>query len=384
MQYRINPKNGDALSALGFGCMRLPRDEGEAARQIVRAVELGVNYFDTAYVYPGSEARLGRILSKGLRDKVKLATKLPPYRVARREDLDKIFHTELERLQTDWIDYYLLHMLPDAAAWRRLAGLGIVEWVREKKANGQIRNFGFSFHGGTGDFTALIDAFDWDFCMIQYNYLDEHNQAGKAGLSYAAGKGLAVMIMEPLRGGQLATRLPKQASDVWANAAVPRSPAEWGLRWVWNHPEVTVVLSGMNTMESVEENARAASDAAPDSLSPEELGLYERAKAAILAKTNVPCTGCRYCMPCPQGVDIPLCFNMYNELALGKRIMTRFWYVFTVREHNASRCVGCGVCETHCPQKIAIRAELAATAKSLERGVYKPLRAVVRRVMRLP
>ena len=237
MQYRINPKNGDEISVLAFGCMRFKRDEKETEQQIIKAIEMGVNYFDTAYIYPGSEATLGRILSKGYRDKVKIATKLPPYLVKKKEDFDKIFHTQLERLKTDYIDYYLIHMLPNLDVWQRMISLGIEEWIEEKKAKGLIRNIGFSYHGGQEEFVKIVDAYPWEFCMLQYNYYDEFNQASKNGLLYAADKGLPIMIMEPLRGGKL-VNLPKEALQVFDESEEKHSPAEWSFRWLWNHPQI--------------------------------------------------------------------------------------------------------------------------------------------------
>lgn len=256
MKYRINPKNQDELSTLGFGCMRFSRDEKEVEKQIIYAIEHGVNYFDTAYIYPNSEVVLGRVLSKGYRERVKIATKMPPHTIKKYEDFDRIFLTELERLQTDYIDYYLIHMLPDTTVWNRLIKLGIHEWIEEKKEKGQIRNIGFSYHGGRDEFFRLVDIYPWEFCLLQYNYLDENKQAGIEGIRYASSKGLPVMVMEPLRGGKLVTNLPKEVKSIWDNAHVKRSPAEWAFKWLWNQPEVTVVLSGMNSMEMLKEKDR--------------------------------------------------------------------------------------------------------------------------------
>ncbi len=378
MQYRTNPKNGDQLSALGYGCMRLGRNEQEAERLLVSAVEQGVNYLDTAYFYPGNEAMLGRILRRtGLRHKVKIATKLPQYFVTKGADMERLFATELQRLQTDYVDYYLMHTLNSIDQWKRLVGFGAVEWIAEKKAKGQIKNVGFSYHGGREDFRQIIDAYPWEFCMIQYNYLDENHQAGKAGLLYAAEKGLAVMVMEPLQGGRLATRLPEDARRLLAQGNPGRSPAEWALRWVWNHPQVTLALSGMNTADMLLENLRVAQDAMPDSLSPEDLALVGQARDIIRAHTKVPCTGCAYCMPCPFGVDIPLCLDCYNQTAVVGAFRARMSYVTYAGDHNASRCTQCGKCETHCPQHIAIREELKQAAHTLERFPYQPAHAVV-------
>jgi len=387
MNYRVNPKNNDKLSALGFGCMRFTKDEKEVENQIIYAIENGVNYFDTAYLYPNSEAILGRVLAKGYRNRVKIATKMPPYMVKRFEDLDKIFNTELERLQTDHIDYYLMHMLPDVNAWNKLINIGILEWIAEKKQTGQIDNIGFSYHGGRDEFIKLVDAYDWEFCLLQYNYLDENNQAGKSGLEYAASKGLPIMIMEPLRGGKLVTNLPKEVYNIWDNAYVKRSPAEWAFRWLWNHPEVTVVLSGMNSMEMIDENIRIASATEASSFTKADFELFKRVKQILTEKIKIPCTGCNYCMPCPKGVDIPTCFSCYNDREIEGKFSAFGKYIMQTslksQTHNASLCSKCGICEKHCPQKIAIRDELIKVSRSMESFYYRPARFLIRRFMRL-
>lgn len=387
MNYRVNPKNNDKLSALGFGCMRFTKDEKEVENQIIHAIENGVNYFDTAYIYPNSEVILGRVLAKGYRDRVKIATKMPPYMVKKFEDLDKIFNTELERLQTDHIDYYLMHMLPDVKTWNKLVDIGILKWIAEKKQEGQIVNIGFSYHGGRDEFIELADAYDWEFCLLQYNYLDENNQAGKSGLEYAASKGLPIMIMEPLRGGKLVTNLPKEVYNIWDKAYVKRSPAEWAFRWLWNHPEVTVVLSGMNSMEMIDENIRIASAAEANSFTEADFELFKRVKQILSEKIKIPCTGCNYCMPCPKGVDIPTCFSCYNDREIEGKLGAFGKYVMQTslksQTHNASLCSKCGLCEKHCPQKIAIREELVKVSRTMESFYYKPARFLIRRFMRL-
>lgn len=379
MLYRKNPKNGKELSILGYGCLRFTKkggviDQKKAEEEMKAAIENGVNYFDTAYTYHGSEVCLGKFLAKGYRDKVNIATKLPHYYIKTIEDMEKCFEEQLQRLQTDHIEYYLMHMLNDAATWKRLTDLGMEAWIAGKKAEGKIENIGFSFHGATEQFIKIIDAYDWDFCQIQFNYMDEHSQAGLRGLQYAAGKGLPVIIMEPLRGGRLVQGLPESAKRVFEKTTPKRSPAEWGLRWVWNHPEVTVILSGMNEIEQVEENVRIASEAKADSLTKEELEVFEQVKQEINKRIKVPCTGCAYCMPCPQGVDIPGCFSAYNMR------YTDGWYAgfktyfmcTTLRKNqtNASKCVGCGKCERHCPQSIPIRQKLKEVRQHMEGPVY--------------
>ena len=386
MIYRTNPRNKEQLSQLGFGCMRFDRDDREVEKQIAYAIENGVNYFDTAYAYPNNEERLGRALAAGgYRDKVSIATKMPTYLISKPEDFNKMFQTQLKRLQTDYIDYYLMHMLSNVGEWERVCNLGILDFINEKKKNGQIGNIGFSYHGGLQEFKKLIDIYDWDFCMIQFNYLDENNQAGKSGLDYAASKGLPVMIMEPLRGGKLVNKLPKEAMKVWDNAPVKRSPAEWALRWVWNHPAVVTVLSGMNSMEMIEENIRIASEAKAEELTPADLALYEQVRKIILGKETVPCTGCGYCMPCPRGVDIPMCFSCYNDKKSGieRGIKAEFYYIQRAHNHQASLCIGCGKCEGHCPQNIAIREELKKVRKELEGPLYRPARYITKKIMKL-
>ncbi len=394
MQYRKNIKNGDDLSIIGFGCMRLPKngrtiDEPRAIAQIHSAIERGVNYFDTAYIYGNgkSETLLGVALAGGLREKVKIATKIPPFLVKKTSDFDKIFETQLTRLQTTWIDYYLIHMLADVATWERLKGLGILEWLKTKKESGQIKNIGFSFHGGREEFVNLIDVYQWDFCQIQYNYLDEYNQATKGGLYYATEKGIPVIVMEPLRGGKIVTGLPKAVNQIWANAKPERSIAEWALRWVWNHPEVVVVLSGMNTEDQLDENIGIASVVQANGLTEEELSLFKSAKKILSERIKVNCTACGYCLPCPSGVDIPTCFSTYNEKYTQPSPMANMQYMLltgasTARPGYASLCVHCKKCEQHCPQGIPISDKMTEVAKDMEKFWFKPALKIAKKIMR--
>lgn len=367
--------------------MRFSKDEKDVEKQIIYAIENGVNYFDTAYIYPNSEAVLGRVLAKGYRERVKIATKMPPYLIKKYEDFDKLFNKELERLQTNYIDYYFMHMITEVDVWNRLVNIGIMKWIKEKKEAGHIINIGFSYHGGREEFKKILDAYDWEFCMIQYNYLDENNQAGKSGLEYASAKGLPVMVMEPLRGGKLAKNLPKEVCEAFNKADIKRSPAEWAFRWIWNHPEVTVILSGMNSQEMVEENIRVASDAEANSFDKKDLELIERVCTILNEKIKIPCTGCNYCMPCPAGVDIPTCFSCYNQRETDGRMSAFGKYVMQTslrrKATNASLCTKCGKCEPHCPQKIAIRDELSKVSKSMEGFYYKPMRFLIKRFMKL-
>ena len=310
MNYRLD-KYGNPLSVLGFGCLRFPQKKGridmeETEREIKLAIEQGINYFDTAYIYSGSEAALGEILEKNdLRDKVNIATKLPHYLIKSAAGLDKLFDEELRRLRTDHVEYYLMHMLNDIEAWQRLKDMGIEDWIAEKKRTGQIKQVGFSYHGNTDMFCRIVDAYDWDFCQIQYNYLDEHAQAGRKGLNHAHAKGIPVIIMEPLRGGKLVKFLPTAAREIFEKYPVKRSPAEWGLRWLWNQKEVTVVLSGMNSQEMVLENIRVASETQIGEQGEAEKELYAAVVKAINANVKVGCTACGYCMPCPRGWTFP-------------------------------------------------------------------------------
>ena len=387
MKYRINRVNGDELSILGFGCMRFPKDERETEKLVLYAIEKGVNYFDTAFVYRNSEVTLGRILSRNNKRKdVKIATKIPPYMVKKYSDLDKIFNQELTRLQTDYIDYYFIHMITDINVWNRLVDLGIEKWIEEKKAKGVIKNIGFSYHGGREEFIKICDAYLWEFCMIQYNYLDENNQASKTGLHHAANKGIPVMIMEPLRGGRLANNLPKSVAKAFEEAPIKRTPAEWSFRWLWNQPEVICVLSGMNNMETLKENLETAKTVNSE-FTENDFKVIEKAKKAFTETIKVPCTGCNYCMPCPQGVDIPTCFSCYNNIIIeGKKAALTKYILQTslkTKPQIASLCNKCGQCEKRCPQKIKIFTELQNTVKTFEKFYFKPILFLAKRFMKL-
>lgn len=369
------------LSILGFGCLRFPQkgnkiDMEETEREILHAIEQGVNYFDTAYIYGGSEEALGTILHKNhVREQVKIATKLPHYMIKSVDGLEKSFQEQLRRLKTDYLDNYLMHMLPDVHIWNKLVRMGVLDWALEKKASGQIRNLGFSYHGNSRQFIELIDAYDWDFCQVQYNYMDEFSQAGRDGVHHAAAKGIPVIIMEPLRGGKLVHSLPQKALDIFANAHPKRSPAEWGLRWLWNQPEVSCILSGMNSMEMLDENIRIANSVQVGELTQEDMQMYEKVKAAINAKIKVGCTGCGYCMPCPAGVDIPGSFRCYNVRYTDNFFTGMREYMmcttFRAERTNASLCIKCGKCERHCPQGIPIREKLGEVRKHMENPAYK-------------
>ena len=381
MQYRKMPKNGDALSVLGFGCMRLPVkdgkiDEARAIRQIRGAIDQGVNYLDTAWPYHAGESELllGKALRDGYRSRIKLATKLPSWMIKSRADMDRFLAAQLKKLETDHIDYYLLHSL-DGAAWDNLERLGVLEFLEQAKKDGRIVNAGFSYHGLAADFKRIVDAYPWVFCQIQYNYLDQTYQAGTAGLVYAAAKGLGVIVMEPLRGGNLGLAKPPAAVEaIWNEARVRRTPVEWALRWIWNRPEVTVILSGMNDEAHIRENLALADTAQANSLTQEELDLVERASRTYRELMKVGCTGCGYCMPCPAHVAIPICFEEYNRLHMfGDVEAGKFRYALRMsgdlvdgRPGYASQCVKCGACLEKCPQRIPIPDALAQIAAELE------------------
>ena len=378
MQYRKDQKGTD-LSVLGYGCMRFTKKYGKivfekAEREVMTAIRRGVNYFDTAYIYPGSEECLGKILEKnGCRDRVYIATKLPHYLIKSREGLEKCFQTQLKRLRTDHVDYYLMHMLTDIATWERLKGMGIQEWIQEKLYSGQIQNIGFSYHGNAEMFCRLADAYPWNFCQIQYNYMDENTQAGRKGLLYAAEKGLPVIVMEPLRGGRLVSLLPQEAKEAIEKAG--QTPAGLAFRWLWDQPQVTVVLSGMNSRQMVKENTVMAAGSHPGMVGEEEQELIRQVKELINGKVKIGCTGCGYCMPCPHGVDIPACFRSYNMRYTESKFngLREYFMCTTMKKNpcNASLCVKCGKCEKHCPQSLPIRQNLELVVKELETPVYK-------------
>ena len=392
MLYRVNNKNNDNISVLGYGCMRLPKkglkiDLEKTTILIKKAVELGINYFDTAYVYPGSEEALGIILEKEkLRDKIKIATKLPIIMCKKEDDFDKFFNKQLDRLKTDRIDYYLLHMLCDSDTFDKLKLLNIIEWIEKKKKEGSIKNIGFSYHGGKSEFKKLIDSYNWDFCMIQYNYLDEFNQAGKEGLHYAYKKGIPVFVMEPLRGGMLVNGLPEKAKKEFNSIDKKRTLVEWSLRWIWNQKEVTMLLSGMNELKQIEENVQIADRSNIDSLTKKEFDVYDKVLDETNKLTKIPCTGCGYCMPCPQGVDIPTCFSCYNETFTHsyKSGFKRYFMTTgstSIKQSNASKCIKCKLCEKHCPQNIEISKRLTEVSKRMEFIWFRPITSFVRKIM---
>ncbi len=392
MQYR-NMKDGTQVSILGYGCMRFSSSGGrinidKAEKEVMLAIENGVNYFDTAYIYSGSEEALGTILERNhCRDRVNIATKLPYYLLKTTSSVEKLFKEQLKRLRTDHIDFYLMHMLFDLNVWNRLKSIGIEDWIAEKKKTGEIRNIGFSFHGDTKTFKELIDAYAWDFCQIQYNYLDEHTQAGREGLLYAARKQIPVIIMEPLRGGKLVDLLPDSAKEAIGAYPVKRTPAEWAFRWLWDQPEVTCVLSGMNSPDMVSENIKTASEAGAHEFTEADHQLIKTVKEKINQNLRVGCTGCGYCMPCPHGVDIPTAFRCYNKAHMDGRFGTILEYIQVTSLRNnstdVSKCIQCGACEQHCPQHIQIRKELQNAKKVLQPFYARTALKLIRKLAKL-
>ncbi|QSZ67031.1 aldo/keto reductase [Methanofollis aquaemaris] len=363
MLYRQMPSSGESLPVLGMGCMRLPEtpegrvDDAAAIALIRAAVDGGATYIDTARPYHNGESEriVGRALADGYRERAFLATKLPSWKVESREEMDRCLDEQLRRLGTDHLDAYLVHALT-RRRWNKLWDLEVDTFLDEAKADGRIRYAGFSFHDDLPTFTRIVDEYAWDLCQVQYNYLDEHYQAGTEGVRYAAEKGLAVVVMEPLRGGLLAGKTPEDVEKIFAAAPVRRSPAEWGLGWVWDHPEVTTVLSGMGTPEALDENLAAAEAARPGALSPEEHKVIDAVREVYRARLAVPCTGCRYCMPCPCGVNIPECLAQVNNASLyDDPAYAAFFYRSLLGEGgSASWCTECGMCLSLCPQGIEI------------------------------
>lgn len=364
MQYRYFTNSRLKVSQLGFGCMRFPTIEGDsgridknlAMRMLHYAIDNGVNYIDTAYPYHkgNSEEFVGEALKDGYREKVYLATKLPVWLVDCYDDFEKYLDEQLERLQTDYIDFYLLHAL-SKERWETIYDLKVLDFLDEAKRKGKIRCAGFSFHDSLDVFKNIIDSYNWDFCQIQLNYMDRHYQAGIEGMKYAADKNISLVIMEPIKGGKL-SNASKEISEVWDRSEVERTPAEWALKWILNFEEVSVVLSGMSTMEHVVENIKTASDSSPNSLTKEELALIDDVTSIYSRNIKVGCTGCEYCLPCPQNVEIPTIFELYNNVYVyGTEKESKNSYNRLIEfEKSPSNCVECGACESVCPQHIEI------------------------------
>ena len=377
MLYRKLGKTGEEVSILGYGCMRLPVlggdieniDEKKAIELLHYAIDHGVNYVDAAYSYHGGkgEVFLGKALADGYREKVHLATKLSCKRVNCKEDMDRFLNEQLEKLQTNCIDFYLLHAVKKSY-WEKMKRFGVIEFLERARAAGKIKYTGFSFHDELDVFKEVIDAYSWDLCQIQFNYLDENFQAGIEGLKYAAEKGLAIVIMEPLRGGNLASKVPEEAKKVWDRAKIKRTPAEWAFRYLWNYPEISVVLSGMSEIEHLKENLRIAEKGRPNSISTEEGNLISEVSAIYRSRIKINCTCCKYCMPCPMGVNIPRNLSYLNDIFMLNDVENaKFQYgVLLLPEEKAGNCVECGECETVCPQNIKIREMLKEVREKFE------------------
>ena len=379
MQNRLIKRTGDEISPLGFGAMRLPLKNGKinrevARKQIYHAIDNGVNFIDTAYLYGDSEKFLGEILQGEYKDKVMISTKMPAIHIRKYEDMEKALSEQLERLKRDYIDYYLIHSV-DLKAMNRLLKKGLLEFIQKAKREGKIRHVGFSYHGPKEEFEIVLDGYDWDVVMVQYNYFDENVQASMEGIEYAASKGIGVFVMEPLKGGILAGKMPSQAERIFRNADADRSNAEWALRWVLNNRNVTCVFSGMNSLDQIDENIAIAEKTAPMSMSFEELEAVELVKRVLRNSLKINCSTCGYCMPCPQGVNIPECLKIYNEKYLFEHkglvntsLIDYFQYVGGImgKSGNAGLCNGCGKCLRKCPQKLDIISELKTVKKEFE------------------
>jgi len=373
MLYRRMNKLPIDLSILGFGCMRLPVkkdgniDEEQATKMLRYAIDQGVNYVDTAYPYHNGESEpfVGRVLQNGYREKIHLATKLPSWLIKSRADMDHYLDEQLKRLQTDHIDFYLVHGLMKPF-WENLKALNVTKFLDDAIDDGRIKYAGFSFHDDLALFKDIVDAHHWTFCQIQYNFMDEQYQAGTEGIQYAADRGLGIVVMEPLRGGMLTKDIPS-INNIWKKASISKSYTEWALRWVWNNPAVTVVLSGMSNLEQVKQNLVYAEDGLPNSLSSEDLILFKEAEAEYRRRIQIPCTGCRYCMPCSANVSIPECFEIYNQGCMFDALdVAKYNYSFLGGMFGspgfASQCLECGECEEKCPQGISIREHLKKVA----------------------
>ncbi|MEX1307872.1 MAG: aldo/keto reductase [Eubacteriales bacterium] len=400
MQYRKMPKGKDKLSALGFGCMRLPTrfggaasaaiDKEEATKLVRDAIDQGVNYLDTAWPYHlgASESFLGdSVLTDGYREKVFLATKLPCFMIRKTESMQTIFDKQLQKLNTDYIDYYLAHSL-EATSWTAMKALGIVAFMDKIKAEGKVRHMGFSFHGKKDDFMQIVDDYPWDFVQVQYNILDEHFQAGIEGIEYAAKKGMGVIVMEPMRGGTLVDRIPDEVKRIYDASGFNRSAADWAFRWIYNNPNVTVVLSGMNTKSQVDENVRVASEALANGMDDKELATIQSVKDTYHRLLTVGCTGCAYCMPCPAGIDIPGALKNLNNYHMFKKSSAKFDHLRFAgistadgKPHWTDACIDCGKCEEKCPQGVPVRKTFLKVQKDLETTPIKVMAAIGRAVM---
>jgi hypothetical protein len=393
MQNRLIKKTGDEISPLGFGAMRLPLKNGKIDRTkakdlIYYAIDNGINFIDTAYLYGDSESFLGEILTDEIRSKVKICTKLPSINIKKYEDMEKFLDEQLKRLNLDCIDYYLIHSV-DLKAMNRLLKKDLIKFIGKAKADGKIKHIGFSYHGPKEEFEIVVDGYDWDVVMVQYNYFDENVQASMEGIEYAASKGLGVFVMEPLKGGILAGKMPEKAEEIFKKADSNKTNAQWAMQWVLNNRNITCVLSGMNSFEQLDENLAIADKTTPLSMTFEEMETVELVKRVMRDSLKINCSTCGYCMPCPQGVNIPECIKIYNEKYLfnqkgffNSSLLDYYQYVGGImgNEGNAGKCNGCGKCLRKCPQKLDIISELKKVKKEFEIPGFKYIRLFIQYV----
>jgi len=402
MQYRTMPNSDEKLSVLGFGCMRLAAPKGRkpsilssidkerAAKQIKYAIDRGINYLDTAYPYHGgaSEIFLGEyVLKDGYREKVNIATKLPCMSINKKASIEEIFTKQLGKMQVEYIDYYLLHSL-NGGIWDKMLSFNVIEFMDGIRKQGRVRRMGFSFHGSKEDFRKIVDGYNWDFAMVQFNILDEHAQASIEGIKYAHNKGLGIIVMEPLRGGSLAANIPDEAQKIYDNAPEKRKPADWALRWVLNHPEVTTVLSGMNNEDHIDENIKVANEALSGSFTNNELITIENFRTTYLKSMKIGCTGCAYCMPCPSNINIPNALLNLNNYYMSSKFEAKIIHMLNAgiqtsdgKPHWTETCINCGACEKKCPQGLKIRKAFEPVQKDLEGPGIKILAKIARGVM---
>lgn len=377
MEYRNFSKFEKPVSLFGIGCMRLPTvkkgnetviDEAEAIKMIRYGIDHGVNYIDTAYMYHGgqSEVVVGKALADGYREKVFLATKSPVWMVKEYDDFERLLNEQLQKLNTDYIDFYLLHAL-NKERWDFIKSINVFDFMEKARASGKIKYICFSFHDNYDAFIDIIDSYDWDMCQIQLNIMDMHEQATVKGLKHAGSKGIPVVIMEPLKGGKLAISATPEIEAIWSKADVKRTPIEWAFRWLYNFPEIAVILSGVSNMEQLKDNIRIFSDAKANCMTEKELELVEEVRKFYLSRTKVPCTSCEYCLPCPQNVSIPHIFNLVNTSAMyNDMVESRNNYSSLIeKQKDATQCIECGQCESACPQKISIIEKLKESHQML-------------------
>ena len=378
MLYRKLGSTGEKVSILGLGCMHLPIMNGQynkvdtdkAVSLIHKAIDNGVNYLDTAYPYHNgqSETVIAEALKEGYREKVFIADKLPSWLIQKRTDMDKYLEKQLERLQTDQIDFYLLHSVKEDY-WSNLESLGVLEFLDDAVKDGRIKYTGFSFHGEIELFFDVIDSYDWNMCQVQYNLVDENYQAGKEGIRYASSQGVGVVIMEPLRGGTLVKNVPPEVQEIWNESVVKRSPAEWALRYLWDQEEVDIVLSGMTTFEDLDENLGIAEQGLTNTLTSTEKEIIKEVRMAYKERKEIDCTQCGYCMPCPSGVNIPANFKQLNHAYMFQDVENSRmnYYMLLKEDERASNCIGCGDCENLCPQMVTIQKSLKKVSETFEK-----------------